>query len=232
MGGGDKALRLLGGQTLLAHVLARLDPSGALRAARQVALSANGAASRFAAFGLPVLADRAGSGPLAGILAGMAWAAGAGLQTLLSVPADCPFLPLDLADRLAAARTSIACATSGGQVHHADGALVGRSADGARGGVGAGRPARADLRRRPSRHRHLPSGRCRRTPRRPFPQPQHPSRPAVGRGAAGGLEGYSAAGGAAGNGGLAAGRSVSRGALRLPILVPPVGASRAAAGRA
>ncbi len=119
MGGGDKALRMLGGQTLLAHVLARLDPSGALRAARQVALSANGDPSRFAAFGLPVLADRAGSGPLAGILAGMAWAAASGLQTLLSVPADCPFLPLDLADRLAATRTSIACAASGGQVHHA-----------------------------------------------------------------------------------------------------------------
>ncbi len=119
MGGGDKALRMLGGRPLLAHVLARLDPSGALRAAGRVALSANGDPARFAGFGLPVLADAVGSGPLAGILAGMIWAAGQGCSTLLSVPADCPFLPIDLAERLGHAPGPVACAASHGQVHHA-----------------------------------------------------------------------------------------------------------------
>ncbi len=119
MGGDDKALRLLGGQTLLAHVLARLDPSAELRAAGRIALSANGDPTRFAAFALPVLADGPGSGPLAGVLAGMAWAAATGLQTLLSVPSDCPFLPLDLAERLAAVRNPIVCAASDGRVHYA-----------------------------------------------------------------------------------------------------------------
>lgn len=117
MGGGDKALRLLGGQSLLAHVLARLDPSGALRAAGLIALSANGDPARFAGCKLPVLADTIGAGPLAGVLAGMAWAAAHGQRSLLSVPSDCPFLPFDLAERLASP-APITCAASHGQVHH------------------------------------------------------------------------------------------------------------------
>ena len=119
MGGGAKALRLLGGRTLLAHVLARLDPLGERRAGGQIVLSANGDPSRFAAFGLPVLADAVGSGPLAGVLAGMQWAAANGHPSLLSVPSDCPFLPVDLAERLAAASSPVACAASQGRVHHA-----------------------------------------------------------------------------------------------------------------
>ncbi len=119
MGGGDKALRLLGGRPLLTHVLARLDPSGQRRAAGHVALSANGDPARFAGFGLPVLPDTTGSGPLAGVWAGMEWAAATGWQTLLSVPSDCPFLPPNLAEHLGEGRSLITCATSNGQVHHA-----------------------------------------------------------------------------------------------------------------
>jgi molybdopterin-guanine dinucleotide biosynthesis protein A len=132
MGGGDKPLRLLAGQPLLTHVLARVAPQ-----AGAVAISANGDPARFAAFGLPVLADPVLAdpvladpvladpaadypGPLAGILAGMVWARAAGFALLLSVPGDTPFLPRDLAARLAAARmpaARVAFAASAGRTH-------------------------------------------------------------------------------------------------------------------
>ncbi len=72
MGGGDKPLRLLGGRPLLDHVLARITPQVAA-----VVLNANGDPARFAGFGLPVVADPLPDhpGPLAGILAGLEWAA-------------------------------------------------------------------------------------------------------------------------------------------------------------
>ena len=75
MGGGDKGLLALGGTPLLSHVIARLEPQVA-----GLALNANGDAARFEAFGLPVLPDTiAGfAGPLAGVLAGLDWAAGHG----------------------------------------------------------------------------------------------------------------------------------------------------------
>lgn len=113
LGGGDKPLRALGGKTLLAHVLARLGTAGDMA----IALSANGDPARFAGFGLPVLGDGAfaGQGPLAGVLAGLDWAAGRGAGALLTVPGDTPFIPRDLAARLAPAP---ACAASGGRVHH------------------------------------------------------------------------------------------------------------------
>ena len=128
MGGGDKALRTLAGRPLLDYVIERIRSQvGAM------VLNANGDAARFAAWGLPVVADPLPDfpGPLAGVLAGMRWAAarraaarGAvarGAAMLLSVPTDTPFLPPDLVERLAAARSSagvpIACAASGGRTH-------------------------------------------------------------------------------------------------------------------
>jgi molybdopterin-guanine dinucleotide biosynthesis protein A len=125
MGGGDKALRTLAGRPLLAHVLERVAPQ-----VWAVALSANGDPARFAAWGLPVLADARSAdpaalpdGPLAGVLAGLRWAArnhpAAGL--LLSVPTDTPLLPPDLVARLRAARlasgAAVACAASRGRRH-------------------------------------------------------------------------------------------------------------------
>jgi molybdenum cofactor guanylyltransferase len=120
MGGGDKALRLLHGQTLLDHVLARLRPQ-----VDRVALSANGDPARFAQWGLPVLADPPESrqaGPLAGILAGLEWSARLDppAALLLSAPSDTPWLPTDLLARLLAARSPqarIVCASSGGRQH-------------------------------------------------------------------------------------------------------------------
>ena len=120
MGGRDKALLLLGGRPLLAHVLARITPQ-----VRAVALNANGDPARFAArsahwhlpLNVPVLPDTfAGHpGPLAGILAGMLWARAAypDATDILTVPADTPFLPSDLVARLLAARATNPSASTG-----------------------------------------------------------------------------------------------------------------------
>jgi molybdenum cofactor guanylyltransferase len=88
-------------------------------------LNANGEPARFARFNLPVIADDVADfpGPLAGILAGLDWAAlhAPGVAWLVSVPGDCPFLPRDLVARLQAARdaagTPLACAKSGAWRH-------------------------------------------------------------------------------------------------------------------
>jgi len=116
LGGGDKGLRLLAGRPLLAHAVAALAPQVA-----RLALSANGDPARFAGFGLPVLPDgaAAGAGPLAGVLAGLRWAAGLpGVRWLATVPADTPFLPADLVARLrAGGGGGLACAASSGRRH-------------------------------------------------------------------------------------------------------------------
>lgn len=97
MGGGDKGLRLLGGQSLLARVEARLAPQ-----VDQLALNANGDPARFANMGLPVIADsiEGFAGPLAGVLAGLDWAAAQGAETIVTAAADTPFLPCDLVPQL------------------------------------------------------------------------------------------------------------------------------------
>ena len=100
MGGGDKGLRSLGDRTLIAHVIARLAPQ-----CGPLAINANGDPARLAAFGLPVLPDPLPDfpGPLAGILAGLDWAASFGAPAIVTAAADTPFLPADLVARLIAA---------------------------------------------------------------------------------------------------------------------------------
>ncbi len=103
MGGGDKGLLGLGGQSILRHVIDRIQPQvGGL------ALNANGDPVRFAEFGLPVLADSIDgyAGPLAGVLAGLDWAAEEDAEAIVTVAADTPFFPSDLCARLAAAAVS------------------------------------------------------------------------------------------------------------------------------
>ena len=97
MGGGDKGLLRLGDTTLLAHVIERIQPQVA-----SAALNANGDPARLAQFGLPVLPDPVEGfvGPLAGVLAGLDWAAEQGADTVVSVAADTPFFPCDLVPRL------------------------------------------------------------------------------------------------------------------------------------
>ena len=120
MGGGDKPMRQIGGRTILDRVIARLKPQ-----CDGLLLNANGDASRFASFGLPVIADTVENfpGPLAGILAGLDWLAAhrPDVSWMLSAAADCPFLPRDLVARLHCARTQqdaqLAVAASDGQSH-------------------------------------------------------------------------------------------------------------------
>lgn len=115
MGGGDKGLRPLAGRPMLAHVIDRLTPQ-----VQALALNANGDPARFAAFGLPVLPDDLPDfpGPLAGVLAGLEWAAAEGFTAILTVAADTPFVPLDLGARLAgAAKFALAAGTSEGTLH-------------------------------------------------------------------------------------------------------------------
>src|SRR5262245_6189510 len=118
MGGGDKCLRLLGGKPILAHVIGRMRPQ-----ARSLIVNANGDPARFASFGLPVAGDSVPdfAGPLAGVLAGMDWAAAhtSDCPWIVTVPCDGPFVPRDLVARLIAERkltqADMACAASGGQ---------------------------------------------------------------------------------------------------------------------
>jgi molybdenum cofactor guanylyltransferase len=120
MGGGDKARIRVAGKTILERVLTCLEPQCAA-----VILNANGDPRRFADTGLPVVADSVigFAGPLAGILAGLDWAAAhrRAIADVASVPGDCPFLPCDLVARLAAARAAagvpLACARSGDWRH-------------------------------------------------------------------------------------------------------------------
>lgn len=97
MGGGDKALLSVGGQTLLHRVIHRLQPQVA-----GIAVNANGDAARFDGFGLPVLPDSINGfpGPLAGVLAGLDWAAEQGAESIVTVAADTPFFPAHLVEVL------------------------------------------------------------------------------------------------------------------------------------
>jgi len=120
MGRGDKGLLAIGRTTMLREIADRMRPQ-----VRSLVLNANGDPERFASLGLPVAADTIDGfpGPLAGILAGMRWAAvhTAGATHVLSVSSDVPFLPRDLGSRLAAAVSGgtdrIAIAGTAGEAH-------------------------------------------------------------------------------------------------------------------
>ena len=118
MGGGDKARLKIGGSTILDRVLATMSGQCV-----DIIINANGDPARFADTGCVVVPDNVPGhpGPLAGILAGLDWLSRQdnGVEWLLSVPGDCPFLPDDLVERLHMARRKmgagvpLACARSG-----------------------------------------------------------------------------------------------------------------------
>jgi molybdopterin-guanine dinucleotide biosynthesis protein A len=97
MGGGDKPLRMLGGAPILRRVVLRFAPQ-----VERLALNANGDPARFADYGLEVLPDslEGHPGPLAGVLAGLDWAAAEGAEDIVTVAADTPFFPEDLLAQL------------------------------------------------------------------------------------------------------------------------------------
>ena len=116
MGGGDKARIEIGGRSILQRVLDCLKPQ-----CIRIIVNANGDPARFADTALPVVVDSVPdfAGPLAGILAGLDWAAAntPDIPWIASVPGDCPFLPRDLVRGLHEARIAanapLACARSG-----------------------------------------------------------------------------------------------------------------------
>jgi molybdopterin-guanine dinucleotide biosynthesis protein A len=120
MGGGDKAFLKIGGQTILQRSLARFQPQ-----CSGIVLNANGDPKRFSDYPFPVVADNIPdfAGPLAGILAGLDWAAKnkPEIEWIASVPGDCPFVPRDIVSRLHEARVAenqkLACAKSGDWRH-------------------------------------------------------------------------------------------------------------------
>jgi molybdopterin-guanine dinucleotide biosynthesis protein A len=120
LGGGDKALRTVGGSTVLSWLIGRMAPQ-----VTRLILNANDDPRRFDGLGLPVVADSLPDhpGPLAGVLAALEWVALSepDVEWVVTVPGDAPFLPRDLVQRLHAARrrdgARFACAASGGQAH-------------------------------------------------------------------------------------------------------------------
>lgn len=120
MGGGDKGLRLLADKPMMAHVRDRLAGQAA-----PIIVNANGDPARFAEIGLPVVADEVEgyAGPLAGVLAGLKWAAANVPEARFIVTAACdtPFFPENLTSALLDATggtyPAIVLAASDGRVH-------------------------------------------------------------------------------------------------------------------
>jgi molybdenum cofactor guanylyltransferase len=101
--GGEKAVALLEGQTLLMRAVQRLQRSCCTVAVN--ARTGTEAAASAEAATLPVLTDLAGDpdGPLAGVHVGLRWAKAQGARAIAVSPCDAPLLPGDLYDRLIAA---------------------------------------------------------------------------------------------------------------------------------
>lgn len=94
LAGADKGLLRWRGLPLVQHVLTALRPQSAAQL-----ISANRNLDVYAGFGVPVVRDGEGHGPLAGLAALLA---AAPHDWLLCVPCDAPLLPADLAARLLA----------------------------------------------------------------------------------------------------------------------------------
>lgn len=112
--GGRKPQRLLSGKPLIDHAAALARQwSHIVAVAVRSEEQAEGCT-------LPRIFDEEGvEGPLAGLVAGLRFAAKAGCDRTLAIPADAPFLPHDLAERLSSAMgcTQAAIASSGGHLH-------------------------------------------------------------------------------------------------------------------
>ncbi|UTP38758.1 molybdenum cofactor guanylyltransferase [Phenylobacterium sp. LH3H17] len=108
--GGEKAVAMLGGRSLLARACARLAADCTV-----VAVNARGeGAAEAGRLGVPALDDPPGlaSGPLSGVLAGLRWARERGARLMITLPCDTPLLPDDLVARLIAAAQGRRCAVA------------------------------------------------------------------------------------------------------------------------
>ncbi len=113
MGGVDKGLQVLGGRTMIEHVIERLGPQ-----VDEIIINANQNFEHYAKFGHPLAPDITGgfAGPLAGLQAGLGAAQS---EWVVTAPCDSPFLPADLVTRLRGAigDRQIAVAKTGVQAH-------------------------------------------------------------------------------------------------------------------
>ena len=101
MGGADKGLQNFNGVPLALHTLMRLQMQEGQRVG-DFMINANRNLGAYEAFGVPVWPDNMADfpGPLGGFLTGLERCE---TPYLLTVPCDTPRLPLDLAERMAAA---------------------------------------------------------------------------------------------------------------------------------
>ncbi|MGJ8610577.1 MAG: molybdenum cofactor guanylyltransferase MobA [Octadecabacter sp.] len=93
MGGRAKADVVLGGETLLERVIARLEPQVA-------ALAVNSNAQIASNFAVITDTLHGHLGPLAGVLAGLEWAAQQDATHIVTAAVDTPFFPCDLVPHL------------------------------------------------------------------------------------------------------------------------------------
>jgi molybdopterin-guanine dinucleotide biosynthesis protein A len=120
LGGGDKTLREVGGQSVLTRLIERLRPG-----VTRVIINANDDPARFVSHRLPIVPDTLPDhpGPLAGVLAALDWTAASepSIEWVVTVPGDAPFLPRDLVARMHEAvrreGAHLACASSLGRTH-------------------------------------------------------------------------------------------------------------------
>ncbi len=115
--GENKAAVLLGGKAMIRHVAERLAPQVS-------SLAVNAPVGADAGLGLPLVPDTIAGrpGPLAGVLAGLRHAEKLARppRHIVTAPADTPFLPRDLVERLEAALPAgdaIVVASSAGRGH-------------------------------------------------------------------------------------------------------------------
>lgn len=112
--GGGKPERLLGGERLIDRAIAK-----ARQWSDHVAVAPGKCFAETIVF-VPQVTDQEGVGPIAGLLAGVRHARSQGLADVLTIACDTPFLPPDLAVRLADGRPDNCAAAipqAGAQLH-------------------------------------------------------------------------------------------------------------------
>lgn len=112
--GGGKPLRLLGERPLLDHAIEQ-----ARQWSDQVAIALRFKDQLGDIQASVIVDEQSVEGPLAGLIAALRFGRGAGAQAVLTIPADMPYLPEDLADRLRERLgTKVAAiASSAGRLH-------------------------------------------------------------------------------------------------------------------
>ncbi len=91
--GSDKALIIWRGKSLLTHAVERLRPQ-----VDDLVINTNSDAPEYQTLAIPLVRDQAESfdGPLAGVLAGLAWARKSGASHLATIAVDSPLFPENL----------------------------------------------------------------------------------------------------------------------------------------